>query len=101
MPPRAGVDEAPGDRLVEAGVAQQVLDPAEEHLVALEPADGTAAPGQGRREVLVEAVDARDLLDQVDLAGDVEVAVGRHRDGDRAVPPVPPSPWTSKPSRPR
>ena len=28
----------------------------------------------------VESVDASDLLDQVDLAGDVVVAVGRHRD---------------------
>ncbi len=81
-PPR--IDEAPGDRLVEAGVPQQVLDPADQDLMAPEAADRAAAAGKGGRQVLVEPVDAGDLLDQVDLAGDVEMPVGRHGDGERA-----------------
>ena len=40
---------------------------------------------QGRWQVLVEAVDPADLLDQVDLAGDVAVAVGRDLDQELAV----------------
>ena len=83
-PPRARIDEAPGDRLVEAGVPQQVLDPADQDLMSPEAADRAAAAGKGGRQVLVEPVDAGDLLDQVDLAGDVEMPVGRHGDGERA-----------------
>ena len=45
----------------------------------LRPPTRPADRRQRRRQVLVEAVDAADLLDQVDLAGDVVVAVGRHR----------------------
>ncbi len=70
-----GRDEAPGDRLVEAHVAHRVLEPAAERLAAAEPA-ALAVSGQGPRQ-LVEAVEAPDLLDQVDLARDVEVALGR------------------------
>ena len=47
--------------------------------MALEAADRRLALGERRGQVLVEPVDAGDLLDQVDLADDVEVAVGGHR----------------------
>ena len=46
----------------------------------LRPPTRPADRRQGAGQVLVEAVDAADLLDQVDLAGDVVVAVGRHGD---------------------
>ena len=59
------------------------------------------ATGQRRRQMLVETVDPRDLLDQVDLAGDVEVAVGRHGDDDLPVLGADPAGCTSKPSRSR
>ena len=73
----ARVGEAPADDLVEAEVAQRVLGAAPQPLLAAQAADPASDRGQGARQVLVEAVDPADLLDQVDLAGDVVVAVGR------------------------
>ena len=49
-------------------------------LLAGKPPDRAGGVGQGGRQVLVEAVDPPHLLDQVDLAGDVVVAVGRDLD---------------------
>ena len=75
----ARVGEAPADDLVEAEVPHHVLGAAAQALLAAEAAE-LAGGRQGRGQVLVEAVDAADLLDQVDLAGDVVMAVGRHGD---------------------
>ena len=83
-PAPVGIDEAPRDRLVEPGVAQQVLEPPQQPLVALQPPDRAARTGQGRRQMLVEAVDPCDLLDQVDLARDVEMPIRGNPDGDLA-----------------
>ncbi len=76
-PGLARVGEAPADDLVEAEAAQGVLGPPAQPLLAAEAADPLPRRGQRRRQVLVESVDPADLLDQVDLAGDVVVAVGR------------------------
>ena len=84
-PGLAGVGEAPADDLVEAEVAHRVLGPAPQPLRAGQPADLAHRGRQGRGQVLVEAVDPADLLDQVDLAGDVAVAVGRDLDQELAV----------------
>ena len=46
----------------------------------LRPPTSPRRRGQRRRQVLVDAVDPGHLLDQVDLAGDVVVAVGRDLD---------------------
>ena len=72
---RGRIDEAARDRLVEADVAQDVLDPAAQGLLARQAADRGAAAGQRRRAAAVEPVDAGDLLDQVGLAVHVAVAV--------------------------
>ena len=74
--------EAPGDDLVEAEVAHHVLRAPPQRCSGLSPPT-LAVLGQGPRE-LIEAVEAPDLLDQVDLAADVVVAV--ERDGRRQVP---------------
>ena len=73
----AGVGEAPADDLVQAAADQRVLGRAAHALGVREPAGGAAAGGQRRGQPL-EAVDARDLLDQVDLARDVVAAQRRH-----------------------
>src|SRR5918992_2290059 len=69
--------EAVRDALAEAAVAQKVLEPAAKTLAAREAADRTPAGGQ-RRGQLLEAVDARNLLDEIGLAPDVAVARGGH-----------------------
>jgi hypothetical protein len=76
----AGIGEAPADDLVEAEAAQAVFDPAPQLLLAAEAADVVGHRRQRRRQVLLEAVDSADLLDQVNLAGDVIVAHGRDLD---------------------
>ena len=76
----AGVGEAPADDLVEAEVPQLVLGPPPQPLGPVQAADlASPTARQRRRQVAVEAVEAPDLLDQVDLPGHVVVAVGRHR----------------------
>src|SRR4029077_21274271 len=75
-----GVGEAPTDDLVETEVAHRVLGAAAQSLVTPQSTGLPSRPRQGRGQVLVESVDARHLLDQVDLPGDVVVAVGRHLD---------------------
>ncbi len=92
----AGAGEAPADDLVEAEAAQPVLGPAPQLLFAAEAADPLRHRRQRRRQVLVEAVDAPDLLDQVDLADDVVVALGRDLTWRSS-----PSTATPKPSRSR
>src|SRR3954465_14178838 len=74
------VGEAPAHRLVEAEVAQGVLGPAPQALLAAEAADRATDRRQRRRQALGDAGDARPLLDQVDLAGYVVVTVGRNDD---------------------
>ena len=46
-PAPVGIDEAPRDRLVEPGVAEQVLEPPQQLLVALQPPDRAAADRAG------------------------------------------------------
>ena len=81
----ARVGEAPADDLVEAEVAQRVLGPAPQPLLAGQ------APGLGARAGRVEGrCSSRpwtraDLLDQVGLARDVVVAVGRAPSPARSV----------------
>ena len=74
----AGLASAVGDvnvvdRLVEAAVAQRVLEAAPQALAGVEPPHRVPARGQ-RGGQLVQPVDPRDLLDQVRLALDVGVA---------------------------
>ncbi len=73
-----GVGEAPSDDLAQAAADHRVLGGAAHALGVREPAGGAAARGQRRGQPL-EAVDARDLLDQVDLARDVVAPEGGHR----------------------
>ena len=75
----ARVGEAQGDDPVEAEVADHVLGAAAQRLLAGSAPPPGARRRQRRRQVLGVAVDAADLLDQVDLAGDVVVAVERDR----------------------
>jgi hypothetical protein len=85
-----GIGEAPADDLVEAQVTDLVLGAAAQSLLT---GQTPALPGgvrQGGRQVLVESVDPRDLLDQVSLPGDVEVAVGRRAHLEVPVPPFDP-----------
>ena len=79
-----GRDEAVGDGLGQAAVAQRVLQAPAQRRVAGQPADRLAALGQRGRQA-VEAVDARDLLDQVGLALDVGVAPVGHPPALRAL----------------
>ena len=74
-----GVGEAPADDRVEAEVAHHVLGAAAQQLLAGQAPDLPGAAGSVDGQVRVVAVDAADLLDQVDLAGDVVVAVDGHR----------------------
>ena len=69
---------------LEAAAAQVVLDRAAQALLRRQAADRLAAGGQ-RGGQLLEAVDARDLLDQVGLAVHVVVAAVRHLDLEVAV----------------
>ncbi len=71
------IGEAPADDLVQAAADHRVLGGAAHALGVREHAGGAAARRQRRRQAL-EAVDARDLLDQVDLARDVVAAQRRH-----------------------
>ena len=91
------VGEAPADDLVEAEIAHRVLGATAQALLAAQAPDRAGGVGQSGRQVLVEAVDSPHLLDQVDLAGDVVVAVGRDLDrrGRRRATSTP------KPSRSR
>ena len=75
----AGLGEAPADDLVQAAADHRVLGGAAHALGVGEPPRRAAARGQRRGQPL-EAVDARDLLDQVDLARDVVAAQRRHGD---------------------
>ena len=79
----AGLGEAPADDLVQAAAGERVLGGAAHPLCVREPSRRTAPRGQRRGEAL-EAVDPRDLLDQVDLARHVAPP---HR-GNRHVEPV-------------
>ena len=75
-PGLAGVGEAPADDLVEAEVAQRVLGPAPQPLLAGRAADlPRARAGSVVGRCSSKPWIAADLLDQVDLAGDVVVAV--------------------------
>ncbi len=65
-----GLGEAPADDLVQAAPDERVLGIATHALGVREAARGAATGGQRDGQPL-EAVDAGDLLDQVDLARDV------------------------------
>ena len=66
------------DDLVEAEVAQHVLGAAPQPLLAAQPADRAGVSREASRGRCSSKPWMRaDLLDQVDLAGDVVVAVGR------------------------
>ena len=81
---RGGRGEAPGHDLVQAAVAQGVLQPAAQPLARRQAADG-AAPCRQRDGQLVQAVDAGHLLDQVGLALHVGVAPVGHGHVQHAV----------------
>ena len=68
--------EAPADDLVQAATDERVLGRAAHALGVRQTARGAAARRQRGRQAL-EAVDPGDLLDQVDLAGDVLAPDGR------------------------
>ncbi len=72
-----GIGEAPADDLVQPAADHRILGGAAHALGVGELAGGAAARGEGRRQAL-EPVDARDLLDQVDLARDVVAPQRRH-----------------------
>ncbi len=74
------VGEAPARDLVEPAADEDVLRAPPDPLGRGQHADRALARGQRRGEVLVDAVQARDLLDEVRLAGDVLAAPVRHRD---------------------
>ena len=65
-----GRGEAPAERLREPGARERVLEPAPQALRVGE-APGGAAARRHRRGQVLEAPDARDLLDEVGLARDV------------------------------
>jgi hypothetical protein len=71
------VGEADGHDGVEADVADHVLGAAAQRLLAGEAAGAADPLRQPARDVVRVTVDAADLLDQVDLAGDVVIAVRR------------------------
>ena len=71
-----GLGEAPADDLVQAAADERVLGVAAHALGVGQSARGATARGQRDRQAL-QTVDAGDLLDQVDLAGDVLAADGR------------------------
>ena len=75
---QAGVGEAPADDLVQAAADERVLGRAAHPLGVAQQPHGAAARGQRGRQLL-QAVDPRDLLDQVDLARDVHASQRRHR----------------------
>ena len=72
-------DEAQRVRLEEAGAHEHVLDEAPQALALREAAEHRA-PEREREGDLLEAVDARDLLDQVDLPRDVAHPPGGNAD---------------------
>ena len=65
-----GADEAPADDLVQSLGGQRVGGAAAQPLAVGQPA-GRAVAARQRRRQLLQPVEARDLLDQVGLAGDV------------------------------
>ena len=67
---RLGVGEAPADDLEQPAADEHVLGAPAQALLRGVRRPGARRGGQRRRE-LVDAVDARDLLDQVGLARDV------------------------------
>jgi hypothetical protein len=75
-----GIGEAESDDHVEAEVSHHVFGPPAQRLLAGETPGLPACGRQGRLQVGCVAVEAADLLDQVDLAGDVVVAMDRDRD---------------------
>jgi hypothetical protein len=74
-----GIGEAPADYLVQAAPGEDVLGLPAHTLAVCEHSGGAAPRRQSRRQAL-EAVDARDLLDQVNLARDVGSPQRGHRD---------------------
>src|SRR3954469_22837946 len=73
------VGDAPADDLVQTTADERVDGAAAKALLEAQPAGRAAALGQRRRQLL-EAVDPRDLLDEVGLA--VDVVAAEVRDGD-------------------
>ena len=76
---RSGAANTQPQHLGQAGAGQRVLGAAAQPLLGREHAGGAAPRGQ-RVGQLVEPPQARDLLDEVDLARDVAAPEGRHRD---------------------
>ena len=72
--------EAPADDLEQAAADEHVLGAAAQALGDGQHADRAAPARQRRGQLVVDAVQARDLLDEVGLAGDVVAAEVRHRD---------------------
>ena len=72
-----GVGEAPAHDLVQAAADERVDGAAAQALPDGQPPRAAAALGQRGRQLL-EAVDARDLLDEVGLASDVVAPEGGH-----------------------
>ena len=70
--------EAPADDLQQAAADEHVLGAAAQALRGRQHADRAAAARQRRRELVVDAVQARDLLDQVGLTGHVVAPPVRH-----------------------
>ena len=72
-------DEAPPHDLVQTLGGQRIGGSPPEPLSSVKPTVGAVARGERRRQLL-EAVEPRDLLDQVGLAGDVGAAERGHGD---------------------
>ena len=73
------VGEAPADDLIQAPPDHRVLGSPADPLGVAQHARCAAARREGRGQA-IDAIDARDLLDQVDLARDVLAPQGRHGD---------------------
>ena len=79
-----GLGEAPAGDLVQPAAGEHVLGAAAHALRMAEPGRAQPAPRRQRRRQRLDAVDARDLLDQIGLARDVAAAPVRHGDVEAA-----------------